>query len=190
MNTLLELPKDHRTGEANETDVDQRMNQVMASVDDHHCALLDYVHRLTGNLHDASDIVAEVWRYVFLNFPSDKIGSYPLLRLKAKHLFLDHVRAAKRRPEVLTDELPEVASNPHQETVYSEASEQELQQRFFDGFPGIKLSDLQRKVLFMHARDGLTYIEIEAKLHVPRSTVGDWVNLGRERIAAYLDTHS
>ena len=173
-----------RTGDAL---FQQRLDKVMASVDLHHTHLLDYLYRMTRQWQDAEDILQELWRYVLLHFPEDKIESLSLLRRKAYQLFVDHYRAAKRRPEIFTDELPEVPVSGAGQAPFSDAGEAELKERFWREFHGIELSDAQKNVLWMHARYGQTYQEIERQVGVPASTVGDWIALGRERLTDYLN---
>jgi len=164
----------------------QRVEKVMASVDLHHCHLQDYLYRLTRHWQDAEDLLQELWRYVLLHFPEDKIESLMLLRRKAYQLFVDHYRAAKRRPEVFTDDLPEAPASQAREQSFSEAEEARLKTCFWQEFHDIDLSDTQKDALWLHARYGHTYQEIEERLGVPASTVGDWIALGRKQLAEYL----
>lgn len=187
VNTTATMPdSESRTGEAV---FQQRLDKVMASVDLYHTHLQDYLYRLTRQWQDAEDILQELWRYVLLYFPEEKIDSLSLLRRKAYQLFVDHYRAAKRRPEVLTDELPELAVSGAGQTSFSDAGEAEMKERFWREFHGVELSDAQKDVLWHHARYGRTYQEIERELGVPASTVGDWIALGRERLAEYLNNN-
>lgn len=187
VNTTATMPNAKaQTGEAV---FQQRLEKVMASVDLYHTHLQDYLCRLTRQWQDAEDILQELWRYVLLYFPDEKIESLSLLRRKAYQLFVDHYRASKRRPEVLTDELPEVPVSATIQTSFSEKGEAEMKERFWREFHGVDLSDAQKEVLWQHARYGRTYQEIEKELGVPASTVGDWVALGRERLAEYLNNN-
>src|SRR5688572_17902934 len=106
MNTMTAPAGRETSQEA--VDKDERMELLIASVDLNHAALLDYLMRLCRNFEDARDISQTLWRYVYVSFPADKIGCYPLLRRKAYQLFVDSYRAAKRRPEIAVEELPEV----------------------------------------------------------------------------------
>lgn len=185
MNLLAETPRTNtRTGEAQ---FERRLELVMASVDLHHVHLRDYLHQLTQQWQDAEDILQELWRYVLLHFPEDKIGSLSLLRVKSYQLFVDHYRAARRRPEILTDEIPETPGAVSGEASFSEEEEAGLKARFWREFHGIELSEAQKEVLWLHGRYGFTYQEIGQRLGVPSSTVGDWVVLGRERIRTFLN---
>ncbi|MEO5958786.1 MAG: sigma factor-like helix-turn-helix DNA-binding protein, partial [Opitutaceae bacterium] len=52
---------------------------------------------------------------------------------------------------------------------------------------GLDLTAPQKQVLWLHARYGFTYKEIETRLGIPASTIGDWIALGRERLGAALN---
>jgi len=175
------------TAAASEADFERRLEKVMSAVDLHHTHLQDYLYRLTGQWQDAQDILQRVWIVVLHRFDLENIDSLPLLRRKAYQLFVDHYRAARRRPEMLTAELPELPTNAGHETSFSAESEAVLKTRFFDDFPGLGLSDAQKAVLWEHGRYGKTYQEIERELGVPASTVCDWIALGRERLAEHLN---
>lgn len=181
------LAESEQKNAAAEALFERRMALVMEAVDLHHGHLVDYLWRLTRQKQDAEDLTQNLWRYVLLHFPEAKILCLSLLRKKAYQLFVDHYRAAVRRREVLTDEVPEVPLTVRREGAYSETAEKELQAKFWSEFEGIELSAAQKEVLWLHARYGLTYQEIEARLGIASSTIGDWVNLGRQRLAAYLD---
>ena len=185
MNTLIEMPQNKPR--AAEAEFDRRMELVMTSVDLHHLHLRDYLFQLTHQFQDAEDLVQELWKYVLHNFPEDKIGSLSLLRVKAKQLCLDRWRAAKRRPQIATDEIPEVVESVSRELAFSDAEEGRLKERFWQEFYGIQLSEPQKEVLWLHARYGFTYQEIEQQTGVPSSTVGDWIAKGRHMIAEYLN---
>ena len=175
------------TEQAAEAAFERRLAAVTRAVDDHHGYLLDYLHRLTRQWQDAENLLQDLWRHVLLHFDEDKISHLPLLRRKAYQLFVDHYRKIVRRGEVLADELPE-APAPHVE--FSAATDDEeaaLQQRFWADYPGIELSDRQKDTLWLHARYGLTFKEIEEQLGVPSSTVGDWITLGRKRLAEAIN---
>lgn len=182
MNTMA-LPLKAKTADAV---FDRRMERVMRSVDLHQTLLLDYLGRLTRHRQDAEDLAQELWRYVLKHFPEDKIECLPLLRRKAYQLFVDFYRANKRRGEILNSETHELAAPAVQENQFSAAEEGALQERFWQQFPGIELTAQQKDVLWLHARYGFTYKEIESRLGIAASTIGDWVILGRQRLDAAL----
>lgn len=171
----------------NEAVFNARLEKVMVAVDLHHCILHDYLYRLTRHWQDAEDILQDLWRYVLLHFPEDKIDSLSLLRRKAYQLFVDHYRAAKRRPELVEGELPEMPTTGQLQPAVTDAGEAQMKSRFWGEFHGIELTDQQKDVLWLHGRYGQTYQEIAQATGIAPSTVGDWITLGRERLADYLN---
>jgi DNA-directed RNA polymerase specialized sigma24 family protein len=169
---------------------DRRLELVTEAADLYHTHLLEYLTGVTGNQADAKDILQNLWRYVLLHFKENQIQQIGLLRRKAHQLFIDHLRFQKRRPEVVTDELPEVPADAGQQQTYSPDEEQRLKERFWGDYPGIDLTGLQKEALWRHARYGYTYAEISNQLNVPVSTVGDWIALCRKKLAAVINAQT
>ena len=165
----------------------RRMARVMEAVNLHHTHLVDYLRRRTRDHHTAQDIAQDLWAYVVVHFPEDQIGNLSLLRRKSYQLFVDRYRAALRRRETITADLPDIALAAPRENHFSAAGEAELREKFWREFPGIELDAAQREVLWQHARYGFTIKEIAARTGVAPSTVGDWIQLGRARLGAYLE---
>jgi len=169
-----------------EATFDRRLAAVTEAVDKYHSYLLNYLYRMTAQWQDAENLAQELWRIVLLNFDEDKIGSLPLLRRKAYQLFVDHYRRLVRRGEIISDEVPEVAVSGSA-PCYTDADENTFRAKFWSDYPGINLSDQQKEALWLHARYGFTYKEIEVRLCIPSSTVGDWILLARKRLAEALN---
>lgn len=167
---------------------EDRVELVTEAVDLYQTYLLHYVNRMTNQWQDAENIVQELWKFVIIYFKDDQIKQLPLLRRKAYQLFIDHYRASKRKPMVVTDELPEKPSPKSAQEAYTDAEELRLKKVFFEQYPGIDLSDQQKNALWLHARYGFTHKEIADKTGIASSTVGDWIKLARKRIAEYLST--
>lgn len=164
-----------------------RMELVLESAERHHRYLVEFVTTLTHQRHDAEDIVQELWRYVVVHFPEDKIKSVSLLRRKAYQLFVDRYRSQVRRQEVVTDSVPERPVSAGAEQHFSAAREADLKADFWGQFPGIELTEPQKEALWQHARYGYTLAELEQRLGVPASPLGDWIKLGRRRLADRLE---
>ncbi|MCH6256486.1 RNA polymerase sigma factor [Puniceicoccaceae bacterium K14] len=165
----------------------RRLELVSESVDLYHIYLKDYLYRLTSQWQDAENLLQDLWQHVLLHFPEEKIKVLPILRRKAWQIFIDFYRARQRRGETITDEVAEGLITHVSIEAYTDREEQSLKETFWNGFPGIELDDQQKEVIWMHARFGFTYKEIEEKIGIPSSTVCDWVALARERLATYLN---
>lgn len=153
----------------------------------HHRSIVGYLRNKTGNQHDAEDIAQKLWAYVMVYFPEERIDDFILLRQKAKNLFLDHYRKVKRTPEVTTENVPEYATQRISQEAYTTEEERRLEAKFFERFPDLPLSEQQKEALWLHARYGYTYKEIEGMLSIASSTIGDWIALGRKQIQERLE---
>jgi DNA-directed RNA polymerase specialized sigma24 family protein len=171
---------------AAEAKFSRRVELVMASVDLHHTCLLNYL-RSFANHHDAEDILQELWKFVVVHFAEDQIDCLPLLRRKAYQLFIDHYRRCVARGKLM-EKAAQEPLREKQEFVYDEADEPRLQAKFWEEFP-VDLTVEQKNVLWHYARYGLTFQEIESRLGVKASTACDWVKLGREKLAPFLNDH-
>lgn len=165
---------------------EERVELVTESVELYQKYLLNYVYRMTNQWQDAENIIQELWKYVMVYFKDEQIKELPLLRRKAKQLFLDHYRERKRKPAIPTDQLPENPSTKTPQEAYTDDEELRMKAAFFEQYPGIDLTPAQKDAIWLHGRYGFTHREIAEKTGTAASTVGDWIALGRKRIAEYL----
>ena len=165
---------------------EERVELVTESVELYHKYLLHFVFSMTNQWQDAENIVQELWKIVMVYFKDEHIKHLPRLRLKAKHLFIDHYREKQHKPAIPTDQLPERRSTKTVPEAYTDAEELRLKAVFFEQYPGIELSDAQKEAIWLHGRYGFTHMEIAEKTGTSASTIGDWIKLGRKRIAEYL----
>ncbi len=176
--------------QASEAAFERRLAAVTQSVEDYHAYLLTYLHGLTRQWQDAENLLQDLWRHALLHFDEDKLHSLPLLRSKAYQLFIDHYRRQKRRGEILADELPETPMPPRHFISENEEGETALRARFWSEYPHIDLTALQKEALWLHARYGFTFKEIEQRLGAPSSTIGDWIALGRKKLAEAINSQN
>lgn len=169
---------------------ERRLAAVSEAVDDHHTYLLDYLYRMTHQWQDAENLLQDLWKHVLLNFEEDKINCMPLLRRKAYQLFVDHYRRQVRRGEILSDNLPDVPVQPASYADATDAGEALLKARFWSEYPTLDLTEHQKDVLWLNARYGYTYKEIEEKTGIAASTVGDWIALARKKLADIINNES
>jgi RNA polymerase sigma-70 factor, ECF subfamily len=141
-------------------------------------------YRLTGNHHDAQDLVQEVLLRVQRGLSTYRPGSMEAwLGRITTNAFLDDVRRRKRRPAIAVPDLPESVQS---------------------GAPGAD-DALDREVLPAHVTDalghlpgdyraavvlcdvvGLSYEEISYELGVPVGTVRSRIHRGRSQLRRSL----
>lgn len=169
---------------------ERRLAAVSQSVDDYHTYLMEYLHRLTRQYQDAENLLQDLWRHVLLNFDEAHICSLPLLRRKAYQLFVDHYRRNVRRGEVLSDEVPEVPVQQDSFAACTPEEEEAVKHRFWSEYPDIDLTAQQKDVLWLSARYGFTYKEIEARTGIASSTVGDWIAIARAKLTEAMNNEA
>lgn len=179
----------HPNAAAAEAAFERKMALVSQAVSDYHAYLREYLYRMTRQWQDAENLLQDLWRHVLLNFDEDKIQCLPLLRRKAYQLFIDHYRRQVRRGEILSDELPEVPVSGARASI-TDDDEAGLKKKFWADYPKIELTEQQKDALWLHARYGFTFKEIEKQLGVPASTVGDWITLGRKKLAEAINNEA
>jgi len=170
-----------------ETDRGRRTELLTRAAHSHHTALVRYVYGMTMHMQDAENIVQDLWRHAFIYFPDFKISEPGFLFDKARKLVIDHFRAASRKPVIGAEELTEKYVAKQSRDAYTRAEELSLKASFFEQFPGLELKESQRNVLWLHARYGFTYKEISEQTGISVSTIGDWIALGRKKIAEHLN---
>jgi DNA-directed RNA polymerase specialized sigma24 family protein len=163
---------------------DQRADLVMKSVEQNHTYLINYLKAFAPPDY-VEDVVQELWKYVLLNFPIEKIQNLGLLRKKAYQLFIDQYRKAKVLNDAKTKILLEPAP-PSGEAAFDVSSETDLKNRFWSEYD-VELTALQKEVVWYHARYGMTFDEIEIALGVKASTACDWMKIARTKIAALIE---
>ncbi len=166
---------------------DVRLAAVTDAIDRHGVYLENYLMNLTRNHADAEDLASQLWVHVLHKFKAEQIGSLPLIRRKAYQLFVDHYRKKIRRREDIRDELPEQGIRHVGKEAYTSAEEAALRERFWAEYP-IDLPAPQREVIWLSARYGFTIEEIAQRMKLPTSTVGDWLQRGRQKLADHLNT--
>ena len=138
---------------------------------------------------DFEVIYEDLWIHALNRFPEDKLNHVGFLRFKLYQLFVDAWRKAKRDPVTAVETVPDTPLNSGTENTLTEENETAIRKRFFEEHP-VDLSDIQKSVLFKWARYGMTAAEISTELGIPRSTVSDWVRLGRDTIIEYVESQN
>ena len=60
-----------------------------------------------------------------------------------------------------------------------------MKEKFWSEYP-VDLPDKTREMLWLAGRYGYSVDEISERMQVARSTVGDWLKRGRQKLADYL----
>jgi RNA polymerase sigma-70 factor (ECF subfamily) len=146
--------------------------------------IYNYAYRLTGNSHDAADLVQEVLLRVRSGIDRYTPGSFEawLWRI-TRNAFIDDVRRRRRRPTV---ELVEGDRTLH----VAAASPDEVlaQVRLSDDVQAalLKLPFEFRECVVMCDVVGLSYDEIAHAVDVPVGTVRSRIHRGRRRLRELL----
>lgn len=173
-----------------DAEFERRKALVMRSVDLYQDYLMYDAYEKTRNWHDAENLMQDLWEHVLLHFREEYIGNLGILRRKLFQKFVDEYRYKKRRSEVLTDRPPEPAEPSAAAEALTDAEEAALKVRFWEEYPDIALTDLQKQAVWLHARFGYTYQEVAQKIGVPKSTIGDWIAHARTELTRYLNTET
>lgn len=174
-----------------EEEFERRHVLVMNAIEKHHTYLTAYMSGLCKNHHTAEDLMQELWIYVLNSFQEDLISCLPILRRKAWQIFCDYYRKQKRKKVIVMEHLPEVPiTNAHEAEPVTQEEEQALEKFFWEEFPNIELSEKQKQVLWLYARYKHSYRVIKDMTGVPTSTIGDWIEFARTKIADYINNEN
>lgn len=147
--------------------------------------IYNYAYRLTGNPHDAKDLVQEVLLRVRRGLDSYTPGSFDgwLWRI-TRNAFLDDVRKRQRRP---TSPLPDdvdristVASPAADDVLASIRLGEDIQKALLD------LPDDFREAIVMCDIVGMSYGEIAQAIDAPIGTVRSRIHRGRKMLKERL----
>lgn len=168
---------------------DERMAAIERTIDAYHVYIETYLESLTRNHADAQELANQLWLFALHKFKDEHLESLPILRRKAYQLFVDHHRKRKRREALIsvTDAVPDRPALSREAA--GEAEERALQERFWAEFPVEDLPATHKHALYLSARYGYTVQEISRLLGAPPSTIGDWLQSARRRLADHLNAH-
>lgn len=170
------------------TTEDVREEALIAAMDQWGVAIIQYLESLTRNHADAENLSQDLWVQVYEKFPLEKMAHWGLLRHKAYQLFVDQWRRKKNRPEELIPDEPfEMNCKNYVHQPYSDEEEQRFEIQFWEMFPEIELTDVQKATFYFSARYGMTVAEISEETGIAKSTVGDWIRLAKKRLAEKLE---
>lgn len=149
----------------------------------------NYFLRKTGNQHDADDLLLQLWESVYAAFAPEQFSHIRLLQRRADQVLVSHLRKRKVRSIVeLVSEYPEMPDLSGGHEIEEKDSEARLCKRFWEQFPGIKLTETEKAIFWMKARFGYTLAEIAERYKTPVSTVQDCITGVREACSASLES--
>jgi RNA polymerase sigma-70 factor, ECF subfamily len=146
--------------------------------------IYNYAYRLTGNTHDASDLVQEVLLRVRTGIDRYTPGSFDawLWRI-TRNAFIDELRRRQRRPtvELVENDRSLVATTPSPDEVLAQV-------RLSDDVQAalLKLPLDFRECVVMCDVVGLSYDEIAHAVEIPLGTVRSRIHRGRRQLREML----
>jgi RNA polymerase sigma factor (sigma-70 family) len=168
-----------------------RQDALEAAIDLYGYMLLGYIRRMTQDYHLAEDILQMLWLHVFENFTVAQFSHVPLLRRKARQLVIDEARKRGTRSFVETvEELPEVDGSHVFREAATPEQERALKESFFSIFHGAIFTEPEKDAFWLSERYQYTIKEISEHLHIPQSTIHDWVNKVKRECARCYDKES
>ena len=145
--------------------------------------IYNFAYRLTGNAHDAADLVQEVLLRVRRGLSSYTPGSFDgwLWRI-TRNAFLDEVRRKKRRPTVPLPEGREAGepAPPPEEVLAQVRLGEDIQKAL------LELPFEFREAVVMCDVVGLSYEEIAEAAGIPVGTVRSRIHRGRKMLREAL----
>lgn len=147
--------------------------------------IYNYAYRLTGNSHDAKDLVQEVLLRVRRGLDSYTPGSFDgwLWRI-TRNAFLDDVRRRNRRPTSPlpddVDRMPNASSPGADDVLASIRLGEDIQKALLD------LPDDFREAIVMCDIVGMSYEEIAQAIDAPIGTVRSRIHRGRKLLKERL----
>lgn len=136
----------------------------------------------------AEDLLQKLWVYVFDKFEVEHFTHVGFLKRKAYQLYIDEMRRKDSRP--VLDRYEELPDSPEWDQFREPANNEEelrLYEEFWGQFASLSLSDLDKSLLWYHARFGYTMIEISEKFQIPKSTVNDRIRETRQKCMNHLE---
>lgn len=153
-----------------------RKEALRAAVRKYGSFVLDYLHSLVRDDHTVRDLAQDLWVHVWLHFGIQDFENPRLLRQKAYQIFVSQARKNGTRAFVrFTNLVPDAADGHDFKQPETPEEEEKFASDFWALFPGIQLTDQQKKAFILKHRNGNTLEEIAAQMNVPVPTVAVWV---------------
>lgn len=154
--------------------------------------LLSNKKGLIRNIQDAENVMQQLWIYAAETYTTSDMGVKKMLYNKAGLLASDYSRKRNRKPESLFTDLTQ-----HEDGKIKEFSPDRIPSKgisprkytredLWSKYSEIDLTDVQKEVIWLYGHEGLTFIEIEEKTGVKKSTACDWIKKSRKLFRASM----
>jgi RNA polymerase sigma-70 factor (ECF subfamily) len=180
---------DHAADVASVTRMSRGDHAALAELYDRHAtAVYSLALRILGDRTGAEDTVQEVftqaWQQAPTYDPQRGVVAAWLCTL-ARSRAIDALRARRARPEALADDgialrLPDVGPVPEEQAMLSQQGSRVRQAL-------TQLPDHQRLAIELAYYEGLTHVEIAARLNEPLGTVKTWIRSGLLKLREWLE---
>lgn len=161
-----------------------RKEVFLRSMREHGVFLIEYIRRIVKDPQIARDLAQELWADVWEAFTPDKMSNLRILCRRATQISIDHQRADGTRSFVEFTRDPPEPQDIDGAIVYAmPRTDEEIEafkQRFWEKFPGIRVTDQQKDAFMQKEFSGYKLHEIAAHYGKPVSTVHDWVEAVKE----------
>lgn len=166
-----------------------RLQLIEKAVDVYGLMLLHYIQGFTHDRDLADDILQSLWLKVMEHFETEHIMELGMLKRKARQLIIDNIRSSTRRMETVksVSDLPETDGSYIFRECATPEEEKNLKNAFWSNFRDAKLTEEQKDAFWLKERYGYTIIDISKHLHIPLSTVGDWINKVKHECATHYN---
>lgn len=150
--------------------------------------LMGFIASIVQKREDAEEVYQDLWIRVFQEWETDKIGETNLLFWQARFMSYDRRRQVAGRPvNAISDEILNTLKQAVPQDAYTRSEEIALKEKFWSEYPGIEIAEEKKEVLWLHARYGFTYGEIEKITGIASSTTGDWIADARRALKDFIN---
>lgn len=184
MNDLITA---HTTKTRRKTKLTSKEAKILKARDEHEEKLINFARGLAKDSSiQAEDVVQLVWLNLLNKPKGEDYLSKACLFKNAKWRFGDLQRKEKNYVEYEDGKFEYAVpafSQPQDELDLfgAESDEDRLKQKFWETYASIDLTDQQKTIVWMKARDGYTFKEIQEITGVRRSTASGWMSHCRKQ---------
>ena len=169
-------------------DLERKKMALVESITKNGDRLMGFIVSIMNNRQDAEEVYQEFWIKAFKEWSSELIGETNFLFWKACFMAYDYRdKVSRRREHALIEEIFGSPAQAVSQDAYTRSEEIALKEKFWSEYPGIEIAEEKKEVLWLHARYGFTYGEIEKITGIARSTTGDWIADARRALKDFIN---